>query len=87
MVCDSSAGTVSCLRAAPRSTSRDTQNRLRFLLFCKVRALCESSKGNQMTPKTTRFETLLEAVPDALVGVDQRGVIRFVNRQAEVLFG
>ena len=40
-----------------------------------------------MTPKTTRFETLLEAVPDALVGVDQRRVIRFANRQAEVLFG
>jgi hypothetical protein len=23
----------------------------------------------------------LEAVPDALVGMDQKGVIRFVNRQ------
>jgi PAS domain-containing protein len=28
-----------------------------------------------------RFEKLLEAVPDALVGMDQKGVIRFVNRQ------
>ena len=35
----------------------------------------------------TRFETLLEAVPDALVGMDQEGVIRFVNRQTESLFG
>ena len=34
-----------------------------------------------------RYEKLLEAVPDALVGVDQNGVIRFVNRQTEVLFG
>ena len=40
-----------------------------------------------MSSKTTRFENLLEAVPDALVGVDQKGVIRFVNRQTESLFG
>jgi len=33
------------------------------------------------------FEGLLEAVPDALVGVDESGVIRFVNRRAESLFG
>jgi PAS domain S-box-containing protein len=35
----------------------------------------------------TRFESLLEAVPDALVGMDQKGVIRFVNSQSEYLFG
>ena len=29
----------------------------------------------------------MEAVPDALVGMDQKGVIRFVNRQTESLFG
>src|SRR5450631_4160017 len=40
-----------------------------------------------MSSKTTRFEHLLEAVPDALVGMDQKGVIRFVNRQTESLFG
>jgi PAS domain S-box-containing protein len=40
-----------------------------------------------MSSKTTRFESLLEAVPDALVGMDQEGVIRFVNQQTEVLFG
>jgi PAS domain S-box-containing protein len=40
-----------------------------------------------MSAKTTRFEKLLEAVPDALVGMDQKGVIRFVNRQTESLFG
>ncbi|HEY5249150.1 MAG TPA: PAS domain S-box protein, partial [Dermatophilaceae bacterium] len=34
-----------------------------------------------------RFEKLLEAVPDALVGMDQKGVIRFVNQQTELLFG
>jgi len=36
---------------------------------------------------STKFESLLEAVPDALVGMDQRGTIRFVNRQTEALFG
>ena len=40
-----------------------------------------------MSSKTTRFESLLEAVPDALVGMDQEGVISFVNRQTELLFG
>jgi PAS domain S-box-containing protein len=40
-----------------------------------------------MSSKTTRFEKLLEAVPDALVGMDQKGEIRFVNRQTEALFG
>jgi PAS domain S-box-containing protein len=35
----------------------------------------------------TRFESLLEAVPDALVGMDQKGQIRFVNNQTELLFG
>ena len=40
-----------------------------------------------MFSNMTRFESLLEAVPDALVGMDQEGVIRFVNRQTELLFG
>jgi PAS domain S-box-containing protein len=40
-----------------------------------------------MSSNATRFESLLEAVPDALVGMDQKGVIRFVNRQTEALFG
>ena len=35
----------------------------------------------------TRLGSLLEAVPDALVGMDQAGVIRFVNEQTESLFG
>jgi len=38
-------------------------------------------------PEQTTFEGLLEAVPDALVGVDPSGAIRFVNHQAELLFG
>ena len=40
-----------------------------------------------MPAQTTKFKSLLEAVPDALVGMDQQGVIRFVNRQTESLFG
>jgi PAS domain S-box-containing protein len=36
---------------------------------------------------TSDFEALLDAVPDALVGVDRAGVIRFVNRQTESMFG
>jgi PAS domain S-box-containing protein len=42
---------------------------------------------NQVPRRLTRFESLLQAVPDALVGMDHDGVIRFVNRQAESLFG
>ena len=40
-----------------------------------------------MPSQTTGFEGLLEAVPDALVGVDRSGVIRFVNHQTESMFG
>src|SRR5665811_1934846 len=47
----------------------------------------DNSKGNQMSSTTMKLEKLLEAVPDALVGMDQEGVIRFVNRQTELLFG
>src|SRR5674476_297330 len=51
--------------------------------------ICQCPKGMQMQMRsqTTRSEHLLEAVPDALVGMDQKGVIRFVNRQTETLFG
>jgi PAS domain S-box-containing protein len=40
-----------------------------------------------MPSQTMGFEGLLEAVPDAVVGVDESGVIRFVNHRAESLFG
>jgi PAS domain S-box-containing protein len=40
-----------------------------------------------MSSQTAIFQDLLEAMPDALIGVDSLGVIRFVNRQAESLFG
>ena len=36
-----------------------------------------------MSSKTRKFEGLLEAVPDALVGMDQAGVIVFVNHQTD----
>ena len=40
-----------------------------------------------MSSKTSKFDSLLEALPDALLGVDHAGVIRFVNHQTELLFG
>src|SRR5450631_2963662 len=40
-----------------------------------------------MPGQMTMFESLFDAVPGALVGVDREGVIRFVNRQTERLFG
>jgi PAS domain S-box-containing protein len=53
-----------------------------------IRAVCHQRfRVTQMTSKITRFESLLEAVPDALVGMSQKGLIRFVNRQTETLFG
>ena len=40
-----------------------------------------------MPSQTMWFDVLLEAMPDALVGVDRSGVIRFVNLYTESLFG
>ena len=34
-----------------------------------------------------KFESLVEAAPDAMLGVDSLGVILFVHRQTELLFG
>jgi len=40
-----------------------------------------------MSSRVSRLGSSLQAVPDALVGMDQKGVIRFVNGQTESLFG
>ena len=40
-----------------------------------------------MLGQTTDFKRMLDAVPGALVGVDRMGVIRYVNRQTESIFG
>ena len=40
-----------------------------------------------MLGQMTEFEKMLDAVPGALIGVDRAGVIQYVNRQTESLFG
>jgi PAS domain S-box-containing protein len=40
-----------------------------------------------MRSQTMEFESLLEAMPDGMVGVDPAGAIRFVNRRMESMFG
>jgi PAS domain S-box-containing protein len=40
-----------------------------------------------MSSQMAAFECLLEAMPDALLGIDDVGVIRLVSRRAESLFG
>ncbi len=52
-----------------------------LLVTAAVRDITERKKIE------AKFESLLEAAPDAMVGVDSTGTIRFVNRQTESLFG
>ena len=37
--------------------------------------------------QAANFEGLLDAAPDAMLGMDRAGVIRFINRQTQSLFG
>ena len=53
----------------------------RHLVTAVVRDVTERKRTQ------AKFEGLLEAAPDAMLGVDARGVIRLVNGQAERLFG
>lgn len=52
-----------------------------------VSSSLRAQEGDHVFVKTTQSEILLEAVPDALVGMDHKAVIRSVNRQAKSLFG
>src|ERR1019366_599265 len=53
----------------------------------KAPAQSDGASQEGTSTSARQFESLLEAVPDAMVGVDQAGAIRFVNRQTELLFG
>jgi PAS domain S-box-containing protein len=53
----------------------------RHLVTAVVRDVTERKKTQ------AKFEGLLEAAPDAMLGVDSDGLIRLVNGQAERLFG
>ncbi len=46
----------------------------------------ESDSTGSSKPAST-FEQLLEAAPDAIVGVDEKGKVSFVNSRTEALFG
>jgi diguanylate cyclase (GGDEF)-like protein/PAS domain S-box-containing protein len=50
-------------------------------VLAEGRAIATKKDGHPM------FQELFEAAPDAIVAVDRRGLIRFVNRQAEARFG
>ena len=43
--------------------------------------------GAALTKQRQDLWGVFDAVPDAMVGVDPGGMIRFVNRQAEAMFG
>jgi PAS domain S-box-containing protein len=58
-----------------------------FESFCRISGWLILLEGNQMSSQAMRLENLLEEVPDALVGMDEAGMIRFVNLQTESLFG
>src|SRR5664279_2729278 len=52
-----------------------------------MRTICYCARGRVcMSRNILNFERLVEAAPDAMVGIGPAGVIRFVNRQTELLF-
>ena len=47
----------------------------------------DASIGTAPLQQAANFEDLLDAAPDAMLGMDRNGVIRFVNRETQSLFG
>ncbi len=51
----------------------------------KMRGICLDV--TEQRQEETRFRSLLEAAPDAMVIVDERGALVLINKQTELLFG
>ena len=61
---------------------------LELLSEALLRRVEELDRANRrLTRSEERFRSLIEAAPDAVLGVDERGRIRIVNARTEELFG
>ena len=60
---------------------------IRVLSVCSFELSATAHGGNQMASQGKMSDGLLEALPDALLGVDPSGVIRLVSPQAVTVFG
>ena len=58
-----------------------------FCAYKMGRRLARIEAEKQLQAREQRFHKLLESTPDPMIIVDEKGLIKIVNRQAEIFFG
>lgn len=77
--------TVDCLVYGNEVKDNDGNTLYSFALFSNISKRIETEKA--LLARERQFQSLLQSTPDPMVIVDENGLIKVTNRQAEAFFG